>query len=227
MEGFSFAFDACVLRGRPKNDLLTLLIWCWLFHNHEKRLHAVFRDWDMKSDFPRGSFPFLYADMDDYSSASIDRVGAEIQNVRAGLEQAIPGLDLKDGVVTYFRDFKTVYGNLVRDDSTLTSAFRTNQAFSSIPLPFDEVPGKPDRIAFPRSSRMLLDDVPFGLLPVKYIAELLNVDTPEIDSLILWSQKALGKQYMDEDTRRLSGADSRENPLHGHSIGEIVKGEVK
>lgn len=54
-------------------------------------------------------------------------------------------------------------------------------------------------------SRMLSEDVPCGLLPIKGAAEILGVPTPWMDRVISWAQDQLGKQYLVDG--RLQGRD--------------------
>jgi hypothetical protein len=53
--------------------------------------------------------------------------------------------------------------------------------------------------------RLLSEDIPFGLVATKGIAEILNVPTPSIDKVINWAQEKLGKEYLVNG--RLCGKD--------------------
>ena len=44
--------------------------------------------------------------------------------------------------------------------------------------------------------RYLTEDVPYGLVVIRGIAEIVQVDTPTIDKLLLWAQEKLGKEYL-------------------------------
>jgi hypothetical protein len=46
------------------------------------------------------------------------------------------------------------------------------------------------------SCRLLSEDVPFGLVATRGIAEILGVPTPCIDKVITWAQAKLGKEYL-------------------------------
>ena len=59
--------------------------------------------------------------------------------------------------------------------------------------------------------RYLSEDVPFGLVPTRALAELANVRTPAIDEVIDWAQGALGKVYLVGG--RLQGPDAGELPI--------------
>ena len=44
--------------------------------------------------------------------------------------------------------------------------------------------------------RYLTEDVPYGLVVIQGIAEIVQVDTPSIDKVLLWAQEKLGKEYL-------------------------------
>ena len=44
--------------------------------------------------------------------------------------------------------------------------------------------------------RYLTEDVPYGLVVIRGIAEIVQVDTPTIDKVLLWAQEKIGKEYL-------------------------------
>jgi glutathione S-transferase len=59
--------------------------------------------------------------------------------------------------------------------------------------------------------RYLSEDVPFGLVPTRALAEIAEVETPAIDRVITWAQSVLQRTYLVGD--RLRGADVRQLPI--------------
>jgi hypothetical protein len=53
--------------------------------------------------------------------------------------------------------------------------------------------------------RFLTEDVPFGLVVIRGIAEIARVPTPCIDKVLSWCQDKLGKEYLVGS--RLTGKD--------------------
>lgn len=53
--------------------------------------------------------------------------------------------------------------------------------------------------------RLLAEDVPSGLVPIKGCAQILGVPTPWIDRVVGWAQEQLGREYLVGG--RLEGAD--------------------
>ena len=46
------------------------------------------------------------------------------------------------------------------------------------------------------SDRYFTEDFPFGLLIIKSIAEIFNIDTPYINKVLKWGQEMIGKEYL-------------------------------
>jgi hypothetical protein len=75
----------------------------------------------------------------------------------------------------------------------------------------------------------LSEDVPFGLVVLRGIAELADLPTPTIDRVISWAQKQLGKEYLVEG--KLKGRDlvaTRAPQRFGfRSLDELVMSETR
>ncbi len=65
--------------------------------------------------------------------------------------------------------------------------------------------------------RYLSEDVPYGLVVTRAIAQIADVATPAIDDVIRWAQSKAKKVYLEGD--ELGGPDSRELPIpQNHGI---------
>jgi hypothetical protein len=62
--------------------------------------------------------------------------------------------------------------------------------------------------------RYLSEDVPFGLVITRALAEIANVETPTIDEVISWAQSAMQKVYLVGGS--LEGTDARDLPIPQH-----------
>ena len=49
------------------------------------------------------------------------------------------------------------------------------------------------------NSRYLTEDVPYGLMIYKGLAELVGVKVPVMDSVIIWSQEKINRRYINYD----------------------------
>lgn len=76
----------------------------------------------------------------------------------------------------------------------MRSVFCTNAAYQGLKHPMKETD---DHSFVPDfAHRYLTEDVPYGLVVIRGIAEIVQVDTPTIDKLLLWAQEKLGKEYL-------------------------------
>ena len=54
-------------------------------------------------------------------------------------------------------------------------------------------------------SRYLAEDIPYGLVVVRGIAELAGLSIPTVDEVITWAQTRIGKEYLAHG--KLKGRD--------------------
>lgn len=52
-------------------------------------------------------------------------------------------------------------------------------------------------------SRFFTDDIPYGLVIAKWFAEQLEIETPFITQIIMWSDKLRNEHWVKEDTFKL------------------------
>ena len=170
---------------------------------HPCVMYDNFKDWDGKT--PYETEPLFYQGMTDAAADNMQRVSDEIKKIREVLEKESPGLDLS--VVHHVWDWTMrAYARYITDDSTLRSRFATNKAYVGLTCPMTPLPDGgfvPDFQA-----RYLTEDIPCNLVPVKGIALLAGVETPTIDLLIQWAQKAIEKEYVVDG--KLAGKDMNE-----------------
>lgn len=95
-------------------------------------------------------------------------------------------LELKDWLIYS-------YENSIADKSTLQTCFVTNSAYQGLRAPVK----KYDDYFLPDfQARYLTEDVPYGLVVTKAIAQLAKVDMPIIDEVILTVSKWMQKEYL-------------------------------
>lgn len=96
-------------------------------------------------------------------------------------------LGLKDWLIYSYKDS-------IVDKSTLQSCFVTNRAYQGLRAPMKKIDN--DYFLPDFQARYLTEDVPYGLVVTKAIAQLAKVDTPVIDEVILTISKWIGKKYI-------------------------------
>jgi len=96
-------------------------------------------------------------------------------------------LGLKDWLIYSYKDS-------IADKSTLQSCFVTNSAYKGLRAPMKKINN--DYFLPDFQARYLTEDVPYGLVVTKSIAQLAKVDMPTIDEVILTISKWIGKEYI-------------------------------
>jgi opine dehydrogenase len=116
---------------------------------------------------------------------------------------------------------RTVYGHVTEDSSTVGSCLRTGP-IQARKAPMIEVAPGCYRPNF--QYRYMSEDVPYGLVATRALAQIAGVRTPMIDEVLTWAQSALGRVYLVDG--ELTGADAAELPLpqnHGvRTVAELV-----
>jgi hypothetical protein len=154
--------------------------------------------------------PLFYQNVDGHTAAVLQALSDEVQRIADALTARLPQFN-RAPVVSLFEWLLRAYPDDIQDKSTLRSAFVTNRAYTGLRLPVRPADGDPARFVVNFAARYLSEDVPYGLIVLRAIAELAGVSTPNLDRVIEWSQERLGRNYLDEG--RLCGGDLRETRI--------------
>ena len=187
---------------------------------HPARMHGIFKDWNgPDTTWDEKEIPLFYEEMDDYSASSLERLNEEALQVRDAIAKRHPEIDLS-AIKSRLEIFQA-YGDNVGNALSLYTAYRSNRAYRGITAPVEttDIPGQ---VKCPAGHRYFQDDIPFGLCVFRYLADLVDVKTPEIDSLIDWGQKVMGKEYLVDG--KLEGRDTTDIPIWGYSLEELISG---
>jgi hypothetical protein len=167
-------------------------------------MYGLSRDKESKT-FGRNEIPLFYQGVDPSTAELLQAMSDEVQAITSELADRLP--DFKKNEVPPIYDWLLrSYPNYISDGSTLQRAFNTNQAYAGLRIPTRST--GPDTFVVDYTARYLSEDVPYGLVVIRGIAELVDVRTPTIDEVIVWAQTRLGKQYMANGT--LTGPDLAE-----------------
>ena len=155
---------------------------------HPSRLYALFSDWNEGKIYKERKF--FYKDWDINSSNILINCDNEFQSMISKLPinmKAIPPL------LEYYESV---------DAESLMNKIRSIKAFQTIKAPYKEKEGGviPDF-----ADRYFTEDIPYGLVLIRYIASLLDVATPHIDQIITWAQSFMQLDLMNGN--QLNGGD--------------------
>lgn len=81
---------------------------------------------------------------------------------------------------------ESMYDGQISDKSSLKRVFNTNIGYSRVPFPMIPVDKTGEKVTLNLNARFFWEDVPFGLVILKDIGELVGVKTPHIDKQIIF-----------------------------------------
>ncbi len=184
---------------------------------HPGVMYGLFRDWDGR---PYDEAPLFYQGIDAPTAGLLQQLSDEVQAVRRALEWHFPDLDLS-AVRPLDEWLRRSYSEDIGDASSLQRCFVTNRSYAGLRAPMRQAGSGwvPDFQA-----RYLSEDVPYGLVVTRGIAELAGVPTPVMDEVITWAQERLGKTYLVN--RSLQGRDvasTRAPQRYGfHQLDDLI-----
>lgn len=178
---------------------------------HPGRYFGIFHQWDGTTPYNPAEIPLLYEDMDEFSARTIEEIDRERYLVVETIRERYPDSSdrLKD-VKPLSELTIELYGDQVKDTTSLQTIFATNAAYRWFKVPVMPLPDGTGVIP-DHNSRLFHDDIPFGLCIIKDLAELLELPTPMIDKVISWHQRLMGKEYIVGG--KLRGRNVSETPL--------------
>jgi hypothetical protein len=184
---------------------------------HPGVMYGLFRGWDGRS---YDEAPLFYQGIEATTAHVLQQLSHEVQLLRTRLEERFSDLDLS-AVLPLYDWLGRAYGENIGDCSSLLNCFVTNSGYAGLRAPMRP---SADGLVPDFQARYLSEDVPYGLVVTRGIAELADLPTPNIDQVIAWSQDVLGKEYLvDGELRGCSVAASRAPQRYGfRSLDEVI-----
>ena len=159
-------------------------------YSHPPMMYGRWKDWDGKAlQCP----PLFYQGIDEETADLLAQISEEVVITSKLIMDQQPGLDLSQVIPMYEWDI-SCYGNDISDKTNLMTALRTNSGYEGITHPMIQIEGGNYIPDF--NHRFLAEDVPFGLIVIRGIAEIAGAPTPCIDKVLLWCQQKMGKEYL-------------------------------
>jgi hypothetical protein len=170
---------------------------------HPGLMYSHFRSWQGE-EYSEDRVPRLYAEVTDEMGVLVERLSDDaIATARALQAQSGGAFELQAVVLPIHEWLRTAYDHVTADTSSVASCFRTGPIQARRAPMIESRPGK----FMPNFQyRYLSEDVPFGLVITRALAEIAAVETPMIDDVIVWAQSVLQKAYLVEDGLRGPGA---------------------
>jgi hypothetical protein len=143
--------------------------------------------------FSAAEIPLFYQGIDEAAANLLQAMSDEVQAIARTLAAHLPQFNSHE-VVPLHSWLLHAYPTHIADPGTLHAAFTTNRAYAGLKIPVQPV--GPDHFVIDYQSRYLAEDVPFGLVVVRGLAQLAGVDTPAIDRVVTWAQTRLQHSYL-------------------------------
>jgi hypothetical protein len=157
---------------------------------HPSLMYGQWVNWDGQ---PTTEKPRFYFDAQELGIEVMTGVSNEVTLICKALQSKHPELNFQC-VDPIFDFLLRVYNDQIKDKTNLYTAVRSNKAYEEIMHPLVETTD--GRFLPDFTSRYLTEDIPFGMVPLKGMAKLLEVSTPTMDKVIAWAQELLGKEYL-------------------------------
>ncbi len=187
---------------------------------HPGVMYGMFRDWD---GHPYAKAPLFYQAVDGSTAQILQRLSDEVQTLREVLEHRFPHLDLS-AVRPLDEWLRESYRDAIADPSTLQSCLVTNRSYAGLNVPMRRA----DEGLVPDfRARYLSEDVPYGLVVTRGIAELAGVATPTMDQVIGWAQARLAREYLVNGHLQGRDLEASRAPQRYHleTLEAVVKGQ--
>lgn len=149
---------------------------------HTTRMYGLFQG---KEDKVFKEKILFYSSWDNKSSTIFKKCDDEVMLICKNLkEQNI----INKGIISLMEYYES------DTPGKLTKKLNSIESLKNIRLKMKEL--DKNSYVLDETDRFLTEDIPFGLLMFKGIAEILNIDTPNINMVIEWAQKILKKDYI-------------------------------
>jgi len=146
--------------------------------------------------------PYFYRDFDQHSADTLAKLDNEYTRIRDAIRKRFPDRKF-EYMLSYSELERLNHGS--SGDVDILASLRDSQQLASIKTPV--LPVVTDKIEGPTAYRLntqcrfFTDDIPYGLLIAKWMAEKLGVETPFIDEVITWAQGLRNEEFLTDDRK--------------------------
>ncbi|KAL3928502.1 MAG: hypothetical protein SGBAC_012625 [Bacillariaceae sp.] len=140
--------------------------------------------------------PLFYQGADEATGKKLAAVSDEVLELKKVLCEQFKKLNLED--TRHVREWMLrSYGDAIGDKSSIYTMLQTCKGYRGLTHPMVTVETPEGTKYAPNFRyRYFSEDIPCGLIVTRGIAELAGVKTPEMDDVIMWCQKVMGKEFL-------------------------------
>jgi NAD/NADP octopine/nopaline dehydrogenase, alpha-helical domain/Ketopantoate reductase PanE/ApbA len=174
---------------------------------HPGLMYGHFHSWRGER-YDEASIPMFYASVTDEMGDIVEGLSSEAIAVACALKAQSKGFLSLQHVRSVHDWLRSSYAEATGDLSTVATCFRTGPIQARRAPMLEVTPGT----FIPNFAyRYITEDVPYGLVVTRALADLASVETPMIDEVISWAQRCINKVYLAG--RRLQGPDIKDLPI--------------
>jgi hypothetical protein len=156
---------------------------------HTGMMYGKWENWDGK---PLKTEPLFYQGVDEREADLISKLSDEKVKIARKIGKMRKDIDTSE-VIHIFDWLKCSYTDQISDKVSLMTTLQTNKAYEGMVHPMISTE---DGYVPNFSHRYLTEDIPYGLVVVKGIAEIIGEDTPTTDYVLEWGQRKIEKEYI-------------------------------
>ena len=148
--------------------------------------------WKQKEDVP-----WFYRDYDDLSAELLAKLDQDYEKIRQAIRSLHPEKNF-----SYMLDYLALERFSYKSQNTdIRESFVTSQTLVSIGTPI--VQNSDGLWEVDRNHRFFLDDIYYGNMIAKWMAEKLDISTPTIDEILHWAQQVRDEHFIDDNNMLL------------------------
>ena len=169
---------------------------------HPSRMYGLWKGYGGKWK-TYDEVPFFYREFDDLSADFLQRLDNDYSTVRNALRQHFPDRPFKY-MFNYLDLERFVYQS---NSADIKSSFTESKTLGQIKTPVmhvtDDTDSSNNYYMIDVRCRFFTDDIPYGLLITKWIAEQLGIGdkVPFIDEIINWVQELRDERFLDKENK--------------------------
>lgn len=165
---------------------------------HPSRMYGLWKRYGGK--WPTyDDVPFFYKDFDDLSADCLKRLDDDYSTVRNAIRKHFPDRPFKY-MLNYLDLERLVYQS---NNVAIKESFTESETLGRIKTPVMHIDDGTEHghYMIDMHCRFFTDDIPYGLLITKWIAEQLDEEVPFIDEIINWCEELRDEIFLTKDKK--------------------------
>ena len=186
---------------------------------HPTIMYTTWRQWDGISVRDP---PLFYQGVDDVTADLLSDVSQEVVNLAREIQRHRPDIDLNH-VTPLYDWYMRVHTEYITDKLNLKSVLRTNTKYAGLEHPMERT--SEGRYVPNFNYRYLVEDIPYGLVVIRGIAEIMEVSTPNIDRIINWAQVIIDNEFLHDCCLKGKDLITTRAPqrYHIHTLNDLIR----